>query len=383
MQPTHKSVACFFGACVILAGLVGCGGDSAPSAPANPPGVAPTTEYRHGQTVILPGPFGDNPVHRSFLGGSTGRIETTTTEALVGNGEGWTFNNLGGPTRVAQDAVRGKVLFTPQSPTAYNAVRRYDPGFAIGEQRHFYKAHYVRNVLLLDGLPYSKSYQWKHERVNWVNSVVDGDCEFKVHSWLNSQGVTTIINRGPGDSTTFWGGTAADSNGGWAMLEMLVYTGLQGQSDGKVITRVFKNGKTWISENQQAERIYATPDLRLRYFVEQNYFGNFGQVEDGVDNALPRPDVRELYSDDSLVLIGENSSTGWRRIELRDHPDLKQATVRELQTWNDWQGDIRLTLNVGGLPAGVHDLYLVVIAGVDQEGWDIVEKSIPIRVRVL
>lgn len=382
MQPARKSVAYFLGLCLIPVGLVGCGGDSATGSPAEAPVVAPTTEYRHGQTVILPGPFGDNPVNRSFLGGSTGRIESTATGALVGNGEGWTFNNLGGPTRVAQDAVRGKVLFTPQSPTAYNAVRRYDPGFAIGEQRHFYKAHYVRNVLLLDGLPYSKSYQWKHERVNWVNSVVDGDCELKVHSWLNSQGVTTILNRGPEDGTTFWGGTAADSNGGWAMLEMLVYTGLQGQSDGKVITRVFKNGKTWISENQQAERIYATPDLRLRYFVEQNYFGNFGQLEDGVDNALPRPDVRELYSDDSLVLIGENSSTGWRRIELRDHPDLKQATVRELQTWNGWQGDIRLTLNVGGLPAGVHDLYLVVIAGVDQEGWDLVEKSIPIRVRV-
>jgi len=351
--------------------------------PSSSSGGDTSSIYHHGDMVIIEGEFGSNDVTETFLGGADGRIESLSPGQSMESGDGWSFNDLGGPTSVEIDAERGKVLFTPEDSDHYNATRRFDPGFAIEEQRYFYKAHYVRNVMLLGGVPYAKSYQWKHERVNWENSVVDGDCEIKVHSWFeDGGGVLTYVNRSADDQSVYYGGQAADSNGGWALLEIMVFTGTEGQEDGQLITRVHKDGKTVISQNRQAERIYADPSLRLRHFVEQNYFGNFGQIEDGVDNPLPKPDVRELWSDDSRVLVGNTAETGWKRVELRDSVDLASATLREVQDWDSWDGSISLRLNADGLPAGEHDLFLVVIDGVDPDGWDVVTHSMPIRVGV-
>lgn len=39
-------------------------------------------------------------------------------------------------------------------------------------------------------------------------------------------------------------------------------------------------------------------------------------------------------------------------------------------------------LNADGLPQGEHALFLVVIDGVDADGWDVVTHSMPIRVGV-
>ncbi|WP_434427772.1 hypothetical protein [Nannocystis pusilla] len=356
-------------------------GDDGPTTSSSTGDDAPAI-YRHGDMVTIEGEFGGNDVTKTFLGGAGGKIESLSPGQSMESGEGWSFNDLGGPTSVELDGERGKVLFTPEDKDHYNATRRFDPGFAIAEQRHFYKAHWVRNVMLLDGMPYAKSYQWKHERVNWENSVVDGDCEIKVHHQIGTGGVLTFVNRSADDKSTYYGGQAADSNGGWTLLEILVFTGTEGQEDGKLITRVHKDGKTMISQNRQAERIYADPSLRLRHFIEQNYFGNFGQFEDGVDNPLPKPDVRELWSDDSRVIVGNTAETGWRRVELRDSVDLASATLREVQDWVSWDGAISLRLNADGLPAGEHDLFLVVIDGVDVDGWDVVTHSMPIRVGV-
>lgn len=339
--------------------------------------------YRHGDAVELAGTYGTNDVTKTFLGGHSGMIENTNLNQVMANGNGWIFNNLGGTTSVINDTKRGKVLFTPEDDRHYNAVRRFDPGFAIAEQRYFYKAHWARNVMMLDGQPYTKSYQWKHERINWENTVVDGNCEIKVHSWLQGgSGVLTFVNRSASDKSTYYAGKAADPNSDWALLEIMVFTGTQGKNDGKLVTRVHKQGKTWISQNKQAERIYADPSLRLRYFIEQNYFGNFGQVEDGVDNKLPKPNLRELYSDDSRIIIGNTTNMGWKRVELRDKPALADATLRELQDWSNWNNSISVKLNTGGLPKGQHDLYLVVIDGVDSNGWDNVVDSKSIRVLV-
>ena len=92
--------------------------------------------------------------------------------------------------------------------------------------------------------------------------------------------------------------------------------------------------------------------------------------------------MREVYSDDSRVIVGNAANTGWKRIELRDKASLAEATVRELQTWTSWNGNISLRLNTGGLAQGDHDLYLVVIDGIDANGWDNVVSATPIRVRV-
>lgn len=339
--------------------------------------------HRHGDKVTLQGALGTANVVHTFLGGTSGLVESTAVGAKPANAQGWRFNNLGGPTTVAVDPQRGKVLFTPEDSNNYNAVRRFDPGAAIPEKRHFYKAHWVRNVMLLDGQPYAKSYQWKHERVNWEDTVVDGDTEIKVHNQTKVAGLVTYVNRSAADKSTYWNYQAApDSNSDWVLMEMLVYTGTQGQNDGKLITRLHKNGQTWINQNRQAEKIYADPTMRLRYFIEQNYFGNFGQREDGVDNPLPKPQVRELYSDDSRVIIGNDATSGWKRVELRDTVSLQSAKVREVQAWTSWNGRIELSLNTGGLPRGTHDLHLVVVNGVDANGWDVVTHSQPIRVQV-
>ncbi len=339
---------------------------------------------RHGDSVELTGNYGDNNVTHTFLGGMNGLIDSKSIGQTMTNGAGWTFNNLGGPTTVALDAKRGKVLFTPENDQQYNAVRRYDPGFAITEQRYFYKAHWVRNVMRLDGQPYTKSYQWKHERVSWQNSVTDTDTEIKVHQWPNypNAGVMTFVNRSASDQSVYYGGKAADANSDWALMEMMVFTGTQGLQDGKMITRVHKNGKTWISQNKQTERIYTEPTLRLRYFVEQNYFGNFAQAESGVDNGLPAPQVRELYSDDSRVIVGNVANSGWKRVELRDKPALSDASIRALQDWTAWNTNITVRLNTKGLPSGDLDMYLVVIDGVDANGWDNVVSATPVKVHV-
>lgn len=339
--------------------------------------------YTHGDAVLVAAPRpAPTTTTRSMLGGPDGRIESTAIGQPPSNGLGWTFNNLGGFTRIRWDAGRGAVLFTPQDSQNYNAVRRFNPGAAIAPQRHFYKAHYSRNVMLLDGQPYAKSYQWKHERLSWQDSVTDTNVEIKVHNWLNSQGPITFLNRADDTQATWWGGHAGDSNGGWALMEVFVYTGSDGVNDGRVVTRVHKNGRTQVSQNRAGVVVYANASRRLRYFIEQNYFGNFGQIEDGPDNALPKPQIRQLWSDDSLVQIGADTSSGWQRLELRDHPDLRQASVRELQNWNRWDDQIGLRLNTGGLPPGEHDLYLVVVDGLDADGWDVVSASYPLRVRV-
>lgn len=338
--------------------------------------------YSHGDTVLVAAPRPAPTATRSMLGGPDGRIESTTIGQAPGNGEGWTFNNLGGFTRIRWDAGRGAVLFTPQDAQNYNAVRRFDPGSAIAPQRHLYKAHYSRNVMLLDGQPYAKSYQWKHERLSWQDSVTDTNVEIKVHNWLNSQGPITFLNRADGTQATWWGGHAGDSNGDWALMEVFVYTGSDGVNDGRVVTRVHKNGRTQVSQNRAGVVVYANASRRLRYFIEQNYFGNFGQIEDGPDNPLPKPQIRQLWSDDSLVQIGGDTGSGWQRLELRDNPDLRLASVRELQHWNRWDEQIGLRLNTGGLPPGEHNLYLVVIDGLDADGWDVVSAAYPLQVRV-
>ncbi len=339
------------------------------------------TTYRHGDTVTLTGSFGAQNVIKTFLGGANGMIESQAVDTAIPNSNNWTFDSLGYTAKIKSDSSRGKVLYNQEDDTHYNATRRFDSGAPIPEQRYIYKAHYVRNVVLLDGLPYTKSYQWKHERINWENSVVDGDCEIKMHDW-HTQSPITYINRSATDKSTYYGGFSADHNGDWALMETIIFTGTQGQTNGKMITRVHKNGHTYISQNLQAERIYADPTLRLRYFVEQNYFGNFGQVEDGVDNTMPKPQVKEIYSDDSQVIVGRDATSGAKRVELRDSIALNTATIREVQDWTTWNGNITLRLNTGGLAVGTHDLYLVVIDGIDVNGWDIVSAAQPIRVQV-
>lgn len=97
---------------------------------------------------------------------------------------------------------------------------------------------------------------------------------------------------------------------------------------------------------------------------------------------MPKPQTREVYSDDSRVIVGNSTNMGWKRVELRDTVDLKTATLREIQSWESWNGSISLRINTGGLSPGQHDLFLVVIDGVDAEGWDVVTASKPIRVVV-
>lgn len=369
----------FHHAALLAVGLVtaACGGGGSDPDPSPP--VA--TVHHHGDTLTIDGNFGSNDVHKTFLGGADGPIESQAAGQAMPNGGGWVFSDVGHPTTIATDARRGKVLFTPEDSQHYNATRRYDNGFAIPEQRLFYKAHYVRNVMLVDGQPFTASYQWKHERINWENSISDGACEIKVHNWQNWD-VLSFINRSADDSQVYYGGKGPATNGDWALMEIMVFTGTQGASDGKLITRVFKDGRTHISQNLQAVRIYADPDRRLRYFLEQNYFGNFSQLEAGPDNTEPRPDVRELYSDDSRVIVGQAAGMGWKRVELRDQVALRDATVREVQDWDSWNGSITLRLNTGGLAPGRHQLYLVVIDGVDEAGWDHVVHSTPLTVDV-
>lgn len=341
------------------------------------------TSYRHGDTLTLQGSFGTQNVRKTFLGGHEGMIESQPVDGIMPDGNGWTFSGLAHTAIIKPDPTRGKVLFNTEDNANYAAYRRYDHGDPIPEQRYFYKAHYVRNVLLLDGAPYSMSYQWKHERINWEPKITDGDCEIKVHNWFKSNGGMAFVNRSSDDKSTYYiGRNVPDHNGDWALLEIMVFTGTKGQNDGKVITRVHKNGQTAIGLNKQTERVYNDPSLRLRYFLEQNYFGNFAQSEAGPDNNLPKPQIRELYSDDSRVIVGLDATSGWKRIELRDTIDLRTATIRELQDWTSWNGNIDVKLNTGGIGPGEHDLYLVVIDGVDADGWDIVNYSKPIRIRV-
>lgn len=342
-------------------------------------GGASGAVLHHGDEVTLAGDFGVEDVVSTFLGGADGPIESLAESAVVPSEGGWHFDDY--VTKVAVDPERGKVLFSSEDDGAYNATRIFDAG-VIAEERSFYAAYWVRNVMLLDGEPYDLSYQWKQNRISWQYVWTDTDTEIKVHNWLNSQGPITIINRSASDQDTYWGGVAADSNGGWALMEIIVSTGTLGNHDGLVVTRVHKDGHTEVSQSLQPEGVYADPTLRLRYFIEQNYFGNFAQMEYGPDNSWPRPEVRELYSDDSRIIVGNAPPYGRRRVELRDSPELQSATVRELQSWTHWDGSITLRLNAGGLAPGQHELFLVVVDGVDAEGWDVVVSSTPVTVAV-
>ncbi len=365
-------------------GSSGSGGSASTSS--NSGGGSPSTSsgaggsgvLRHGDEVTIAGDFGTEVVVSTFLGGADGAIEALGEGDTIPSGDGWSFDDY--VTSGIVDPVRGMVLHNTEDDDHYNATRIFDAG-EIPEQRSFYKAHWVRNVMRLDGAPYLSDYQWKHERVSWQYVWTDTDVEIKVHNWL-TQGPMTMVNRSASDQETFWGGVAPDSNGDWALMEMIVTTGTVGGDDGLVVTRVHKDGQTQISQNLQPTLVYGDAGHRLRYFIEQNYFGNFAQIEHGVDNDWPHPDDRQVFSDDSRIIVGTTPETGRRRVELRDAVDLEQATVRELQSWTDWNGSITLDLNAGGLPPGQHELFLVVIDGIDADGWDVVVASEPVTVEV-
>ncbi|MEO8673368.1 MAG: hypothetical protein ABI411_18795, partial [Tahibacter sp.] len=83
------------------------------------------TAYHHGDSVTLGGNFGTQNVRKTFLGGAGGVIEGQGVNTVLPNGNRWIFSDLGFPATVRNDPVRGKVIFTPEDSTHYNATRRY------------------------------------------------------------------------------------------------------------------------------------------------------------------------------------------------------------------------------------------------------------------
>lgn len=116
-----------------------------------------------------------------------------------------------------------------------------------------------------------------------------------------------------------------------------------------------------------------TMELLPHDYTTNYYFTGIGCSANNVVTQLPKPDVRQTWRDDHYTSW---STDGYYRTELRDNLDEALCTIRETQGTLLWSAtEVRGNINMGGIPAGLRQLYLVALSGVDYTtGKDVVDR---------
>jgi hypothetical protein len=329
---------------------------------------------QHGNIAVITGSFGTNTNYKAF---SKSIIDATSIGQTPSNKSNYVFNEpLGYLPLVYNDATRGKVLRTTQDSTHYDSVVKQHLPSNVPENTWVYWSFCQKSNLRLGGSPYPYYFQRKLGRMNYSDTIVDGqhpEVKYHVNSYAGGQYVDENRVHNAGDSSTNYGtaNSVVTSDNTWHLAEIIVFTGTQGVSDGRIIVRGSRNGSNLVIKDLKNILIYSDSQ-RLRELMQQEYYGNFGVTAD----EGTRPDLIELFADSHCAIIGN------KRVDLCDTSSTSTCTRRENQSWITWNGDITVKLSTAGLSAGSHNMKLRVIDGYDTNGWDVVSATQDITVEV-
>jgi len=326
---------------------------------------------QHGNGVTITGSFGTNTNYKAF---SKSIIDATSIGQTPANKNNYVFNEpLGYLPLTYNDPSRGKVLRTTQDSAHYDSVVKQHLPDYVPENTWLYWSFWQKSNLRLGGVPYPYYFQRKSGRLNFADTIVDGQHpEVKWHTWYTSGGSGATENTFYNAGDDNWGADGVSPPGGtpavkldntWFLNEFIVYTGTIGNADGRMILRAHQGGVSFVVRNITTE-IYKDAQ-KFKEMMQQEYYGNFGVTA----NEGTRPDLIELFADAHCAIIGN------KRVDLCDAVTTSSCTFRENQQWVTWNGDIRVRLNTAGLSAGSHNMKLRVIEGYDSSGWDIVSAT--------
>lgn len=335
---------------------------------------------QEGDLVTIEGSFGTNSNYKAF---SKPLINATDIGDTPANASNYVFDSpLGYLPVVENDSLRGKILFAIQDNDHYDNVIRQNLPSAIPENTWFYWAFWTRTSLVLDDEPYPYYFQRKTGRINFSDTITDGQHpEIKMHTNYAAGGAGSAENLFFNAGDDAWdaddvsppGGTPAmKSDNTWGLIEFIVFTGTEGEEDGRMIIRKHQAGASTIILNKPNIIIYKDAQ-RFNDALQQEYNGNFGITA----NEGTRPDLIEVRQGGNYAIIGD------KRIDICDTAATADCSFRENQDWNSWSGDIPFNLSLAGLTTGTHTLKKRVIEGYDSEGWDIVTSATDIVVAKL
>jgi len=329
--------------------------------------------YYHGDTVNFTGSFGANTNYKAF---SKPIIESATVGTTPANASNYVFDEpLGYLPTVVNDSERGKVLRTTQDNDHYDSIIKHHLPTSIPENTWVYWSFCQKSNLRLAGNPYPYYFQRKLGRLNYTDTILDGqhpEIKYHVNSYAGGQYVdeNRLFNACDGGFSIYGAAqstTTCDNT--WHMAEIIVFTGTQGVADGRIIVRGRRGNINTILRDVKNTMVYSDSQ-RFNHLLHQEYYGNFGVTAD----EGTKPDLIELFTDSSTIIIGDE------RIDLCDTASSETCTFRENLQWTSWNGNISAKLSLAGLSEGVHTLKKRVITGYDSNGWDIVSSATDIEV---
>ena len=328
---------------------------------------------QHGNGGTITGSFGTNTNYKAF---SKSIIDATTIGQTPANKSNYVFDEpLGYLPLVYNDSERGKVLRTTQDSAHYDSVIKHHLPDSLPENTWIYWSFCQKSNLRLGGNPYPYYFQRKLGRMNYSDTIIDGqhpEVKYHVNSYAGGQYVDENRLFNACDEGFNIYGAAQDittCDNTWHMAEIIVFTGTQGVADGRIIVRGKRGGVSAVLRDAKNTMIYSDAQ-RINHLLHQEYYGNFGITA----NEGTKPDLIELFTDSSSIIIGN------KRVDLCDTVSTSTCTHRENLWWESWNGSIRAKLSTAGLSSGSHNMKLRVIEGYDSNGWDVVTATQDITV---
>lgn len=305
--------------------------------------IGGSTQLTHGSTFTIVGTgFGTNSATTNeFLGGAAGIFEQGgigTTPAKTN----WDFESQWHNGVIYEDAERGKVLWTRISNQ--NGDKRFDNVDYIPESTPYMLSYWVKNISFMDG---ATIVQWKMTRFGYANNINDNDSEITFFNWQGSSKQVMCRYNAVSNPTLSPGSAAGPVlDGGWTKMQWFINPGTQGSANGELHLRTKRPGQPWHTWSRTDQQVYGTAN-RHRYFIIQNYFGNYSGAGAGR--------YQDIFEDDFLIQVGS-----WKRVELCNSANYTAAEIREDQPWTYWSdGAIQITVNKGGLPPGQYYLHVL------------------------
>jgi hypothetical protein len=317
-------------------------------------GAVASGALAHGDAFTIPGSFGTNTAPFTFLGGTTsaggaaGTIEATPAGVEVSDTvTNWNLGSTGprGQKLGYDDATRRRVWTGTYGASTDVGAITYDTGsnIAPGETVYATYWHY------LTGLNAFSTGQVKLIRSVSIDDLTDPNTQLYLSLQTGSLILLADPSGGGSGGTTVFGDASLMAQDAWRRVELIIeYPSAESVADGKATVRIhdgssvpsnisftFSGGQTNSTLN-----IYADA-TRSRRILFQGYFGN-GNTQG------------TIRQDDHYVQRGNR-----RRVELCNNATYALSTVREIQPWTSWSGNVAGKINKGGLAAGSYYLHVV------------------------
>ena len=305
-------------------------------------------------------------------------IDAASVGSLPANANGFIFDQpVGGAFAVANDATRGKVLYS--SNPSPSATFRFTTPAALEPQSKYYYSFWIRLYLGLSGSMYPYYFQHKVFRTNSLNDINDNTgvqtrCFEQNGGGSNALIVFSKDVAGNDLSSPTYSPAASliPPDDTWAFIEVFQQNSDDNVANARFVYRVTKAGATQIGVNKTNYINYYDSSQRTNYLIEQGYLGNFGITP----NEGTSPDTKR-FSRDSAVYIQD-----WVRYDVSDSLSTQTATRRQNLNYTNSGADSLVTIDTTGWPSGDHTVYIRKITGIDSNGWDVVGDYKQIIIRV-